>query len=317
MPIEYDGPLPSRSFGHHGDRVSIIGLGGGHLQRAEVPEEESVRIIRAALDGGINFLDTAWCYGYGESERRIAKAIEGRRDGVFLMTKVCARDRQAAAEQIDESLLRLRVDHVDLLQIHETNFDNDPDWVFEPGGAMEAVIAARKAGKTRYIGFTGHKSPHILLRMLEMDFEWDSCQMPVNVMDGLFRSFEGEVLPELVRGGIACLGMKSLGGEGQFVSDAGIEAGVCRRYSLSRPIATLICGVRTMGNLRQDLEIGRSFEPLSAGEEERIRALIRRSATDGRHEWFKTTNYFDHAYHRSQHGFPAHAEARRSGAPSA
>ncbi|MAG36292.1 MAG: aldo/keto reductase, partial [Dehalococcoidia bacterium] len=191
----------------------MIGLGGGHLVRPSVSEADAIRLIQTAIEEGITFLDTAWDYGDGTSEIRFGKAIQGRRDRVFLMTKVCARDRQTALMQLEESLQRLQTDHVDLWQFHECNYDNDPEWVAAPGGALEAGIIAKEAGKIRYLGFTGHKSPHILRGMLDIDFSWDSCQMPINVFDSLYRSFQQDVLPELNRRGIACLGMKSLGGD--------------------------------------------------------------------------------------------------------
>ena len=303
-------PLPTRAFGRHSDRVSIIGLGGGHVSRSAVNTNDAVRIIQTAVDAGVTFLDNAWDYGMGEAERRYGVALQGRRDRVFLMTKVCARDKVTALSQLDESLSRLRVDYVDLWQFHEINYDNDPDWIFEPGGAIEAAIAAKAAGKVRYVGFTGHKSPHILRRMLDMGYEWDSCQMPINVFDSLYRSFEHGMLPELNARGIACLGMKSLGGEGQFVTEAGLTASDCRRYALSQPITTLICGITSTENLEQDLAIARTFVPMSTAEQDALRERVRRPATDGRFEWFKASTYFDHIYHRDQHQFPAHAETR-------
>ena len=191
------------------------------------------------------------------------KALAGRRDGVFLMTKVCARDRRTALAQLEESLRRLRTDHVDLWQFHECNYDNDPEWLAASGGALEAGLIAKETGKTRYLGFTGHKSPHILRAMLDIDYPWDSCQLPINIFDSLYRSFQREVLPELNRRGIAALGMKSLGGDGQFITAAGLSPEECRRYALSQPITTLVCGMQTLDNLAQDLAIARSFVPMS------------------------------------------------------
>ena len=171
-----------------------------------------------------------------------------------------------------------------------------------PGGALEAAVAAREAGKVRYIGFTGHKSPHILLAMLQQDFEWDTCQMPINVMDAHYRSFQNEVLPELTRRGIGCIGMKSLGGDGQMIT-AGLTPQQARRYALSLPISTLVCGIESAENLQQDLEIARNFAPMSADEMRALQEQVRDQATDGRHEWFKSTQYYDAATHRDQHGF--------------
>lgn len=303
--------ISTRLFGRHTEAISMIGLGGGHLARSSVTESDAIRIIQTAVEEGITFLDNAWDYGEGTSEIRFGKALKGRRDGVFLMTKVCARDQKTAMLQLEESLQRLQTDRVDLWQFHECNYDNDPEWIAQPNGALEAAIAAKAAGKTRYLGFTGHKSPHILQGMLDVDFPWDSCQMPINVFDSNFRSFQREVLPELTRRGIACLGMKSLGGAGQFVSNAGVSPELCRRYALSQPIATLICGIQSLEDLRQDLSIARGFSPMTTLEQSALQEQVRREASDGRHEWFKTTSYFDGQYHQHQHGFPAHAATPR------
>ena len=296
--------LPVRTLGRSGEEVSIIGLGGGHLARSAVPRDLSVKIIQTAVDEGITFFDTAWEYWEGESEKRVGLGLEGRRDKVFLMTKVCARDREGAEQQLHESLTRLRTDVIDLWQLHEINYDNDPDWIFAPGGVLEAAVKAREAGKIRFIGFTGHKSPHIFHKMLEQDFEWDSCQMPITVMDAHYRSFQREILPELNRRGIAALGMKSLGGDAQMVKNAGLTPQQCRRYALSLPITTLITGVQSLENLRQDVEIARTFTPMSAEERESLIEKVRPEAGDGRHEWFKSTQYYDSSYHRDQHSFP-------------
>ena len=304
------GELPTRRFGRHSDRLTIIGVGGGHLSRDTIEQADAVRIIAAAVDEGVTFMDTAWDYAYGEGEIRMGKGIKGRRDDVFLMTKVCARDRDTALQQLDESLRRLQTDYLDLWQFHEINYDNDPEWIFEAGGAIEAAIKAKDQGKIRYVGFTGHKSPFILKPMLAEDYEWDSCQMPINVFDSHFRSFENEILPELNRRNIACIGMKSLGGFNQFMDDAGLTPEECRRYALSQPITTLSCGLLSMDDLRKNLEIARSFQPMSETEQAELRARVRREAGDGRHEWYKTTPYADHEYHRNAHGYPTHAETR-------
>ena len=305
-----DTPLPTRRFGRHPDSFSIIGLGGGHLSRSSVTDAEAEVVIKSAIDSGITFLDTAWDYGYGASETRYGRALKGRRDDVFLMTKVCARDAKTARVQLEESLQRLGVDYIDLWQFHEVNYDNDPEWIFESGGAIEAALEARDQGKVRYIGFTGHKSPHILRTMLDMNVEWDACQMPISPFDASFRSFGREILPSLNERGIACLGMKSLGGYGQFVGVGGVTAQQCRRYALTQPISVLICGMLNEEDLRQDVGIARSFEPMTETEQNELLAAIKREATDGRHEYFKTTTYFDHEYHRNAHGYPEFAEIR-------
>ena len=295
-----DSGIPLRKLGRIGREVSIIGFGGAHPCFPHVTEATTIRMVQTAVAEGITFFDNAWDYAHGEAEKRMGLALEGRRDDVFLMSKVCARDRKGAEEQLHDSLRRLRTEVIDLWQFHEVNYDNDPEWIFGPGGAVEAAVAARDAGKVRFIGFTGHKSPDILLRMLEQDFEWDSCQMPVNVMDAHYRSFQRRVLPELNRRGIAALGMKSLGGRGQLVTEAGISPAECRGYALSLPISCLIVGCESIENLEQELDIARNFQPMS---EARKAELLERV----RHEWFKSTQHFDGPYHRAQHGFPSDA----------
>ena len=220
------------------------------------------------------------------------------------MTKVCSRDRKGAEEQLHDSLKRFRTDVIDLWQFHECNYDNDAEWIFGPAGVMEAARAARQAGKIRFIGFTGHKTPHIHRQMLEQEFDWDACQLPITVMDAHYRSFQKEVLPELNRRGIAAIGMKSLGGLGQFVTAAGLSPGECRRYALSLPISTLVVGIDSMERLEQELEIARAFVPMGEDERSALLAKVRPQATDGRHEWYKSTQHFDSKTHRDQHSFP-------------
>ncbi len=302
--------IPTRRFGRHQDEVSIIAVGCGHIVRPGTTFEQSVAIVQAAIERGVNFIDTAWDYGEGTSEVRVGAAIAGRRDELFLATKVCARDRATAAAQIDESLERLGTNQVDLLSLHEINYDNDPEWCFAPDGAIEALLDARAQGKTRYIGFTGHKHPAILVEMLGRFDGWDAVQMPVNVYDASYRSFINQVLPIIVERGMACIGMKSLGGNGQFIRDGGLTAEQCRRFALSQPITTLSCGMATLADTEQDTAIGAQFEPYSTEE---LRALVhgvRNEARDGRHEWFKTNNFFDNWYHREQHGYPEVADVR-------
>jgi uncharacterized protein len=296
--------IPVRELGKTGLKVSIVGLGGGHFVRPNIDEQMSVRLVHAAIDAGMTFMDTAWEYHDGESERRMGVALKDRRDRVTLMTKVCGRDRKTAEEQLHDSLRRLQTDVIDVWQFHEVNYDNDPEWIFQADGAIEAAVAARQAGKVRFIGFTGHKSPHILKKMLDQDFEWDTCQMPINVVDAHYRSFQQEILPELVSRGIGPIGMKSLGGSGQLITQLGLTAQQCRRYSLSLPISTLICGIQSMENLEQDVAIARNFEPIAEAEQQELLAGVYEEATDGRHEWFKSTQRFDSQYHRDQHEFP-------------
>jgi predicted aldo/keto reductase-like oxidoreductase len=296
--------LPVRELGKTGLKVSIIGFGGGHFVRPTVDERMSIRLVQTAIDAGVTFMDNAWEYNDGESERRMGLALKGRRDQVTLMTKVCARDRKTAEAQLEESLRRLQTDVIDVWQFHEINYDSDADWIFRAGGAIEAAVAARQAGKVRFIGFTGHKSPHILQKMLDQNFAWETCQMPINVLDAHYRSFQREILPQLNHRGIGVIGMKSLGGRGQLIDDLGLTAEQCRRYALSLPISTLVCGIQSMENLEQDVAIARRFTPMSEAEQQALLGSVYEEAGDGRFEWFKSTQTFDSKYHRQQHGFP-------------
>ena len=299
-----DHPVPVRSLGKTGLLTSILGIGGGNLGRRCCSESTAVRIIQRAVDEGITFMDNAWEYDDGEAERRMGLGLRGRRDKVVLMTKVCARDRKNAERQLHDSLRRLQTETIDIWQFHEINYDNDPEWIFAADGAIEAAVAARRAGQVRFIGFTGHKSPHILHKMLEQDFPWDTCQLPINVMDYHFRSFQREVLPELNRRGIAALGMKSLGGGGQPVQHSILTVRECRSYALSQPISVLIVGIDTLEFLDEAIDTALSFRAMTSQEQRAILGRVRNQATDGRHEWFKVTQYYDSPLHREQHGFP-------------
>lgn len=296
--------IPVRELGKTGLTISIVGFGGGHFVTPNIDEKMSVRLVQAAIDAGMTFMDNAWEYNDHESERRMGLALKGRRDQVTLMTKVCARDRATAEEQLHDSLRRLQTDVIDVWQFHEVNYDSDPEWIFRPDGAIEAAVAAQKAGKIRFIGFTGHKSPHIFQKMLAQDFDWDTCQMPINVADAHYRSFQNEILPELTRRGIGAIGMKSLGGRGQLVKDLGLTAEQCRRYALSLPISTLVCGIQSDKDLEQDLSIARDFVPMTQDEQRDLADSVYEQSGDGRYEWFKSTQVFDSQYHRDQHGFP-------------
>jgi uncharacterized protein len=296
--------IPVRTLGKTGLQVSVIGVGGGHLVRPYTDEKMSVKLVQTAIDLGVTFMDNAWEYHQGESERRMGLALKGRRDQVTLMTKVCGRDRETAEAQLHDSLRRLQTDVIDVWQFHEINYDNDPEWIFRVDGALEAALKAREAGKVRFIGFTGHKSPHILNDMLAKDFDWDTCQLPVNVVDAHYRSFQNEILPELNRRDMGVIGMKSLGGRGQLVTDLGLTAEQCRGYALSLPISTLVCGVESLENLQQDVAMARDFSPMSESEQKELVDRVYEEATDGRYEWFKSTQFFDSQYHRDQHRFP-------------
>jgi len=301
-----DGGIPLRRLGKTGEVVSLLCLGGHSCTNPKkLSEEESLRLIRRAVDEGIHFMDNCWDYHHGGAEEWMGKALSegGRRDKVFLMTKVCGRTAKEAESNLEDSLRRLRTDRIDLWQFHELVYDNDPDWVFEDGGAIEAGLKALKDGKVRYLGFTGHKDPSIHLKMLSKPYDWASVQMPLNVMDVHYRSFQKQVLPELVRRGIAPLAMKSLGGDGKIVSAAGIPVEDALRYVLSLPIATLVSGIDSERVLDQNLRIVRNFQPLSEDERRALELRTIRVAGDGRFELFKSSKQFDSPVHRKQHGF--------------
>jgi aryl-alcohol dehydrogenase-like predicted oxidoreductase len=289
--------------------VSIIGLGGYHLGKPKTIAE-AVRIIHEAIDAGITFLDNAWEYHDGESERRMGRAIADRRDAVFLMTKVCThgRDAKVAMRQLDESLRRLKTDYLDLWQIHECVYDNDPERHFAPGGAIEALERAKAQGKVRYVGFTGHKDPEIHLRMLSFDFPFDACQLPLNGVDATFRSFQERVLPELGRRNIAAIGMKSLGGDGRVIKKKAAAVEDALRYAMSLPVCTTVSGIDSLKVLRQNLKIARGFAPMSARDRKDYVRGLADQAADGRFELYKTTAEHEGEIGRKQHGFPTPQE---------
>ncbi len=290
------GELPRRRLGRTGAEVTIVGLGGFHMGMQKDPEE-SVRIVRAAIDGGIAFLDNCWDYNDGESERRMGRALrDGYRRRVFLMTKIDGRTREKAAAQLDESLRRLGTDVVDLVQIHEVIRESDPGRVFAPGGAIEALVAARRAGKIRLIGFTGHKSPRWHLAMLrEADrngFRFDAVQMPLNVLDAHYESFERRVLPELVSRGAGVIGMKPMA-DGRIVREGIASAEECLRYAMSLPASVVVTGCDSVERVEQALRVARGFRV--PGEDE-VKALLARTegaAKGGENERYKTTQEYD------------------------
>ena len=295
-PAIRNGDMIYRALGRTGEQVSLIGLGGHHIGRQK-EEKESLRIIRTAIDRGITFMDNCWDYNDGLSEIRMGKALrDGYREKVFLMTKIDGRTRKAAAEQIDQCLRRLQTDAIDLLQHHEVIRLEDPDRVFAESGAQEAVLAAQKAGKVRFIGFTGHKDPVVHLRMLEIakerGFRFDAVQMPLNVMDAHFRSFEQNVLPELVEEGIGVLAMKALG-DGDLLRSEAASPVECLHYTMSLPVSTVITGIDSMEILEQDLEAVSSFRPLTESQVAGLLARTAEASSRGRFERFKTTNAFD------------------------
>ncbi len=300
------GGVPRRRLGGTGIEVSAIGVGGYHLGSAN-DLAEARRIVDTAIDSGITFFDNAWDYHDGKSEEWLGDALKGKRDRVVLMTKVCThgRDKNVAMRMLEESLRRLQTDHLDVWQIHEVIYDNDPDLIFGPNGAIEALAQAKKEGKTRAVGFTGHKDPAIHLKMLAHDFPFDTVQMPLNCFDASFRSFEQRVLPELTRRGIAPLGMKSMGGSGEMVRHGAVTAAEALRYAMSLPVAVTISGMESLGVLRQNLEVARGFQPMSAAEMQKLRDRCKGDASDGRYEMFKTTKKYDGDLGREQHGFPS------------
>jgi predicted aldo/keto reductase-like oxidoreductase len=302
-------PIDRRPFGRHRDLVSIIGLGGYHLGKVRTIAE-AVRIVHAAIDAGVNFLDNAWEYHDGESETRMGRAIDGRRDSVFLMTKVCThgRDAKVAMRQLDESLRRLRTDHLDLWQIHECAYFNDPERHFAKGGVVEALERAKAQGKVRYVGFTGHKDPEIHLRMLSFEFPFDACQLPLNGFDASFRSFQSRVLPELARQQIAAIGMKSLGGDGRVIKKKAARVEVALRYAMSLPVCTTVSGIDSLKVLRQNLKIARHFAPMTARERQVYEKSLADYALDGRFELYKTSAEHEGEVGRKQHGFPSQEE---------
>jgi aryl-alcohol dehydrogenase-like predicted oxidoreductase len=290
------GDMLYRTLGRTGEKVSAIGLGGYHIG---VPrdEAEGLRLIRSAVDRGITFMDNCWDYHEGGSEVRMGKALrEGYRDKVFLMTKIDGRTQRAAAQQIDECLQRLQTDRIDLMQHHEIIRLEDPDRVFAAGGAMAAVLAAQRAGKVRYIGFTGHKDPLVHLRMLEVaaahQFHFDAVQLPLNVMDAHFRSFAQQVLPTLVKEAVGVLGMKPLG-SGAIVQGGAVSASECLHYALNLPTSVVITGMETMARLDQALEAVRTFKPMDAAQLAALLAKTAPLASTGQYERFKTTANFD------------------------
>jgi uncharacterized protein len=303
--------IPRRALGKTGAQVSILGIGGSHLGDVRDPSEAD-RIVHEAIGSGIDFFDNAWEYHDGRSEEVLGRALQGgKRRQVFLMTKVCTHGQKAdvAMRMLDDSLRRLGTDHLDLWQIHECIYDNDPDRHFAPDGVTLALDKAKQQGKTRFVGFTGHKHPSIHLKMLEHGYPFDTAQMPLNCFDATFRSFEGNVVPRLVERGIAPIGMKSLTGAGDPVRKGVVTVDEALRYAMSVPgVATTVTGVDSLDVLRQNIAIARGFQPMSADERAFLRERVRAVAADGRHEWYKTTTHYDAKVGRVQHGYPTEQE---------
>lgn len=286
-----------RTLGATGEKVSAIGLGGWHLALKYVDEELAIKIVRSSIDAGINFLDNCWDYNEGKSETRMGKALrDGYREKAFLMSKVDGRSKEEATKQLEQSLKRLKVDCIDLVQHHEILRFEDPHRIFDDKGANAALVEAKKAGKLRYIGFTGHKDPRIHLHMLEVaaenNFRFDTVQMPLNVMDAHYRSFEKLVLPELVKQNIGVLGMKSMG-NGILLKSNTVTAVECLQYALSLPTSVVITGIDSMKILGQALAVAESFAPLDEPAREALLARTKEAASKGRFEPFKTSSIFD------------------------
>jgi aryl-alcohol dehydrogenase-like predicted oxidoreductase len=308
-PIELSdtGPdrIPKKSFGKTKEKLSIIGLGGYTLGQAP-SYEEAERIALEAVDAGVTFFDNAWDYHQGKSEEWMGKALQGRRDKVFLMTKVCThgRDKTVAMKQLEESLKRLRTDHLDLWQVHEVIYYNDPELAYAKGGVLEALDEAKRQGKIRFVGFTGHKDPAIHLDMLSRGYPFDTVQMPLNCFDATYRSFEQRVLPEVINRGMTALGMKSMGGGGEPVLHGAVTPAEALSYAMSLPVAVTISGIDALSVLRQNLAVARGFTPLTAQQMQALRDRCAPVAADGHLELYKSTMKYDGNVGREQHGYP-------------
>ena len=297
--------IPLRQFGKTDARISALGMGGHHL--GDAPDEATaVRMVHEAVDGGITFFHNCWEYHLVKSEIWMGKGLKGRRDRVFLMTKVCThgRDADLAMQMLEQSLNRYQTDHLDLWQVHGVCFDNDPELFIRPNGAAEALYKAKQQGKVRFVGFTGHKHPDIHLKMLATGFPFDAVQMPLNVFDSQFHSFETHVLPELNRRGIAALGMKPISGHGEPVSRGVITVPEALRYAMSLPVATTITGMESLDVLHQNLAIAQGFEPMSQPDMQALRERVKSQAADGRFELYKMSLKFDNPEARLAHEFP-------------
>jgi uncharacterized protein len=301
-------PIPLRNFGKTGVQISALGLGGHHLGVAK-DEKTAIDIVHRALDGGITFYDNAWEYCRGKTESWLGLGLKGRRDKVFLMTKVCThgRDASLALQMLEQSLRRLQTDHLDVWQIHEVIYHNDPELIYLHDGVLEALTKAKQQGKVRFVGFDGHKHPAIHLEMPDRGYAFDTIQMPLNPLDPNFRSFERDVLPAANERGIAVLGMKSMGGSGELISKGAFTPAQALTYAMSLPVATTISGIDSMEVLDQNLMILRDFKPLSADAMQLLRDHGKQF-DDGRYELYKSTIKYDRDLGRSQHGYPSSAE---------
>ncbi len=306
MPQASSGTIPLRKFGRADAQISALGFGGHHL--GDAPDEKTaVEIVHQAVDGGITFYDNCWEYRRGKTEVWMGAGLKGRRDKVFLMTKTCphGRDGSLALLMLEESLRRLQTDHLDLWQVHGMVFDNDAELFIRKNGAAEALEKAKKDGKVRFVGFTGHQNPKVHLAMLNTGFPFDSVQMPLNAFDSNFRSFEKQVLPELSKRGIAVLGMKPLSGHGAAIKHGVITAEESLRYAMSLPgVTTTITGIDSLEVLHQNLQIAQNFTPMTEAEMNALRERCKPDAADGRYELYKLSLQFDNPEARLAHGFP-------------
>ncbi len=299
------GDIPQRPLGRTGARVSALGMGGHHLGDMKTVDE-AIRLVHEAVDAGITFYDNCWEYWNGRAEDWLGRGLKGRRNKIFLMTKVCTHGRGAelALKMLDESLKRLQTDHLDLWQVHGVCFDNDPELAYARGGVLEALDRAKKQGKVRFVGFTGHKDPAIHLDMIRRGYPFDTVQMPLNCLDASYHSFEKQVLPEVNKRGMAALGMKSMGGTAGAVKSGLVKAEELLRYAMSLPVATTIAGMDSFAVLRQNLRVARGFKPLTAAQMQALRDRCAKMAGDGRYEPYKLSLKFDNPQARLAHGFP-------------
>jgi len=301
--------IPRRMLGRTGVKVSALGVGGHHLGDVKTVDE-AIGLVHEAIDAGITFFDNCWEYYDARSEDWLGRALKGKRNKVFLMTKVCTHGRSAALglRMLEESLRRLQTDHLDLWQIHGVAFDNDPELAYARGGVLEALDAAKKQGKTRFVGFTGHKSPAVHLKMLQLGYPFDTVQMPLNPFDGTFHSFEQQVLPEVNKRGMAALGMKSFGGTAASIKRGLVTPEELLRYAMSLPVAVTISGMDSLDVLRQNLKVARGFKPMTAKEMQALRERCAGVAADGRFEPYKASLQFDNPQARLAHDFPLDAQ---------
>jgi predicted aldo/keto reductase-like oxidoreductase len=307
------GAIPQRPFGKNaGVKISALGFGGHHLGDAE-DQPTATKLVRDAIDGGITFFDNCWEYHRGKSEDWMGAGLKGQRDKVFLMTKVCThgRDKDLAMKMLEQSLRRLQTDHLDLWQIHGVTFDNDPDLFIRKNGAAEALELAKKQGKVRFVGFTGHKDPAIHLKMIRTGFPFDSVQMPINPFDATFRSFQTQVIPEATRRGMAVLGMKPFCGAGDPVKKGVVTPDEALRYAMSVPgVTTTITGMEKPDILKQNLQIAQGFQPLSPDQLQALARRVSQVAADGRLELFKVSLKYDNPEARLAHDFPLDQQSK-------